>query len=122
MKVIKVCAVKNNKLLSTFASGKWRKEYAIGVPTTPDVGFLFAFPDTKQGRRDARKDMGVINTHYLADAVVTGKMSAPVALFQIGNGSRKWEGFWGSFIPGTGGEYVLCSSITLLERITRLNS
>jgi len=119
LKVIKAVDIAGGKLVSTYAVGDWRKEYAIGVATTPDTGYLFAYPDTPEGRRQACNDMGGIARFFVAEAVVVGKISKHTSMREVPYRSR-WSNFWKGFDleapdPEDEDTYLLCSSITLLE-------
>lgn len=115
MKVIKVVEERNGKLISIFATGKWKKKYAEGVETKPDIGYLFAFPSTHL--REARESCGGSDSQYwLAEAEVVGK----IHFSNIGVVSYHWLRFWKGFnlqlrIPRA--EFLLCSSITLIRKL-----
>ena len=118
MQVIKVVKTVQGKekLVSTFAKGVWQKEYAEGVETKPDTGFLFAY--SKRNLARALKDRGRINTQYwLAEAEVVGKVKDnDISVLDI-----RWQSFWKGLklrLRNKGAEYLLCSSITLTSSIT----
>ncbi len=113
MKVIKVVDERDGKLVSTFAEGKWQKEYAEGVETKPDIGYLFAY--SSRDMKTAKRQMGGSDYQYwLAEAEVVGKIrhcNIDVTPFQ-------WSRFWGGLklrLRRKGAEYLLCSSITLIK-------
>lgn len=118
MEVIKAVDKRNGKLVSTFACGKWLKEYAEGVETKPDVGYLFAY--SSRNLRRAKVDMGLpglsTTQFWLAEAEVVGK----VMLGDITTMGGRWCDFWKHFKPQLrrkGADYLLCSSITLTRRL-----
>ena len=116
MKVIKVVNKREGKLISTFAEGKWQKEYVEGVETKPDTGCLFAY--SRKNMTEAQHNFrSTPNTQYwLADAEVVGK----VKHYHIDVLYSLWDAFWGSFklqLRNKGAEYLLCSSITLIKRL-----
>jgi len=116
MKVIKAVHMEHGKLVSTFASNKWRKDYAKGVETTPDNGYLFAYPskNLKQAKHDIGADTSA--QFWLADATVVGRTKDTyISIFE-----EQWFYFWTNFklcqrLPRA--DYLLCSSITLVKRI-----
>jgi len=117
MEVIKVVGTKGGKLVSTFAEGKWQKEYAEGLETKPDVGCLFAYSSSNM--TEAKRNFGttVEWQYWLAEAEVVGRVR-DTSLTVL---SRRWTSFWGKLklrLEVQGAEYLLCSSITLLKRLT----
>lgn len=97
---------------SSHARLAWEQEYHVGKATTPDIGLLFAYPNTSNGLSHAKSDTGGVM--FLAEAEVVGKVnhSSLDPCQQSG-----WHEFWNHFKPKKVGRYLLCSSITLLERI-----
>lgn len=117
MKVIKAVANREGKLVSTFARGEWQKEYAKGVETKPDIGYLFAY--SSKNMRGARSSMGMWPgyQYWLAEAEVVGRISG----YNIAMQSNWWRGFWADLklqLRRKGAEYLLCSSITLIRKLT----
>ena len=116
MQVIKVVNEKGSKLVSTFATRAWEKEYAQGVETKPGTGYLFAY--SRRDLKRARKDIGAGPFQYwLAEAKVVGRIKdLDIYLF-----TREWYSFWKGFklrLRLEEAEYLLCSSITLIKRLT----
>lgn len=113
MKVIKAVDVDTRcNLVSSFASGKWRKRYAEGVETKPDVGYLFAFPSNHL--EQARGECGGCQ-YWLAEAEVVGK----ILFSAITTMDSQWHDFWAGYrlkLRRPRAEYLLCSSITLIRR------
>lgn len=112
MEVIKAVDAIEGKLVSTFARGKWQKEYAQGAETKPDVGYLFAY--SKSNLKGAKKDMCRSSQFWLAEAEVVGRITRyDITIF-------RWSSFWADFklrLRDRGAEYLLCSSITLIRKI-----
>lgn len=116
MEVIKAVDERNGKLVSTFACGEWLKEYAQGVETKPDVGYLFAY--SSRNLKEARRDMGGSKPtqYWLAEAEVVGK----VWHCEIDMVEYHWRDFWKHLklrLRNKGAQYLLCSSITLVRRL-----
>lgn len=115
MQVIKVVYEIGDKLVSTFAAGKWRKEYAKGVKTEPDVGYLFAY--SSKNLQGARMTFGIGWQYWLAEAEVVGRICDN----DIGVINERWLFFWEKFklrLKVRGAEYLLCSSITLIRKLS----
>ncbi len=117
MKVIKVVNERGNKLVSTFAGDEWQKEYAKGVETKPDTGYLFAYSiKNMKGARDNFK--GSATQFWLAEAEVVGKLSDnDVCVIEV-----RWHMFWKGYklrrhLPRA--DYLLCSSITLIKKLAK---
>lgn len=117
MRVIK--AVYNEghgRLVGTFARGKWQKEYAEGVETKPDVGYLFAFSSRNMGEARGSMGSGAATQYWLAEAEVVGRISG----FGLSMVDCRWQNFWKGLklrLRTKGAEYLLCSSITLIKRL-----
>ncbi len=114
MKVIKVVYERDGKLVSTFAPGKWRKEYELGVETKPNTGYLFAY--SSRNMKEARRNFGSRDAQYwLAEAKVVGKVRDE----EITVSEERWCDFWGSIEMRLRrrAEYLLCSSITLIKEL-----
>jgi len=114
MKVIKVVYErKDGRLVSTFAPGEWEKEYAEGVETKPDVGYLFAYSSRNL---KMAKDHCPFAQYWLAEAEVVGRVShCNIYLTRSG-----WRNFWKGLklqLRAPGAEYLLCSSIILIRRL-----
>ena len=112
MKVIKAVRESNGKLVSTYAMGEWRKVYAKGVETKPDIGYLLCYP--RKNLERARAEMSPIGQFWIAEAEVVGKIQYEDL------GLEDWEDFWRQLKPKRkyrGPVYLLCSSITLVEEI-----
>lgn len=111
MKVIKaVDVIKGGVKVSSYAEKEWRKEYKANRTTKPDKGLLFAFP-----REDLDKAQGECgdSEYWEADAVVVGRVPhGHLTMY-----SDKWDNFWLEF-NSNGGEYLLCSRITLRKRLS----
>ena len=115
MKVIKVVYEREEKLVSTFAGGKWRKEYGVGVETKPDTGYLFAYSTKNMKGAKANFD-GSYAQFWLAEAEVVGRVSE----YFIDVIEDAWQEFWIGYklqarLPRA--DYLLCSSITLIKRL-----
>jgi len=112
MKVIKVVCERGGRLTSTFAPAEWEKEYAKGVETKPDEGYLFAYPRENLG--DAEEDVRD-GQYWLAEAEVVGN----VDYSEINMQCSDWHTFWGHFVlrRRRSAEYLLCSSITLIKEL-----
>lgn len=114
MKVIKVVSEEHGRLVSTFATEEWQKEYAERVETKPDVGYLFAFPS--KNLKQARKEMSRSDQYWIAEAKVAGKVySSDIDVLCF-----TWQSFWRECklrlrVPRA--SYLLCSSITLVRRL-----
>ena len=119
MKVIKVVTEMNNRLDSTLTprlvsahtEGVWEKEYKEGVETISKVGYLFAY--SSRNLKRAKKDFRFSYQFWLANAKVVGRMNDQ----DISNRYDEWRTFWKHFRLKPRGEYLLCSSITLIKRI-----
>lgn len=110
MKVIKAVEERDGKLFSVYASGEWRKEYAKGVVTTPDTGYLFAYPEGDSEK--AKFEFGC--QCWVAEAEVVHSISWEA----LGMSHNRWHSFWEHFKPASNGyEYLLCSSITLISEV-----
>lgn len=113
MKVIKVVKEQENKLVSSFADGKWKKEYAKGVVTIPNEGYLFAYGERSLKLARCQTDHTAIHQYWEADAEVIGRIAPKKVDVEI----SAWNNFWEFFKPKTKGQYLLCSSITLVKEI-----
>ena len=117
MKVIKVVNKRDGKLVSTFAADEWRKEYAKGVETKPNIGYLFAY--SIKNMKGAKANFGGHGEQYwLAEAEVVGRVHGG----SIAVEEATWLRFWGgrrlqTRLPGA--TYLLCSSITLIKKLKR---
>ena len=116
MKVIKVVNERDGKLVSTFADGEWQKEYAKGMETKPDTGYLFAY--SIKNMKEAKANFGNNGQCWLAEAEVVGKMR--------NNDIDVWDSTWLKFwersklqIRLSRASYLLCSSITLIKKLNR---
>lgn len=117
MKVIKVVYERDGKLVSTFASGIWQKEYAEGVETKPDIGHLFAY--SRKNLKRARSNFGshLFVRYWLAEAEVVSRIKDGDITIQ----DSRWGNFWADFklhLRMRKAEYLLCSSITLIKELT----
>lgn len=116
MKVIKVVKEKRGKLVSGFAAGKWQKEYAEGVETKPDIGYLFAYSsrNLKGAQRNFPCGYSCSYQFWLAEAEVVGRVDHD----GIGMLNNKWQKFWDNFkLKKARTKYLLCSSITLIRQL-----